>query len=70
MRCRIKKQRRKRSRRPSIFRIGHWEYRADMEEKFIARKTQTALEGDLGVILCIGETLEVSLSNVKMISDG
>lgn len=27
--------------------------------QFIARKTKAALDGGLGVILCVGETLEV-----------
>ena len=31
--------------------------------QFIANKTKTALESGLGVILCVGETLEVSLSS-------
>ena len=30
--------------------------------QFIANKTKTALESGLGVILCVGETLEVSRS--------
>lgn len=29
--------------------------------QFVARKTKTALEGGLGVILCVGETLEVCM---------
>ncbi len=34
---------------------------ADMHNnmQFIARKTKAALDGGLGVILCVGETLEV-----------
>ena len=28
-------------------------------EQFVASKTKAALDGGLGVILCIGETLEV-----------
>lgn len=33
---------------------------ANMSDQFIARKTKAAIEGGLSVILCIGETLEVS----------
>ena len=32
----------------------------DFLQKFIASKTKAALDGGLGVILCVGETLEVS----------
>lgn len=31
----------------------------DILMQFIASKTQAALDGGLGVILCVGETLEV-----------
>lgn len=41
--------------------LGHSERRQVLEEsnEFVARKTKTALDGGLGVILCCGETLEV-----------
>ena len=34
--------------------------------KFVARKTEAALKGGLGVILCIGETLQVRLATIDM----
>ncbi|KAA6408641.1 MAG: triosephosphate isomerase [Lasallia pustulata] len=39
---------------------GHSERRVILgeDDSFVARKTKTALEGGLGVILCVGETLE------------
>ena len=37
---------------------------ADFPQKFIASKTKAALDGGLGVILCVGETLEVSLPQI------
>ena len=33
--------------------------------QFVARKTKTALDGGLGVILCVGETLEVCLAPLR-----
>ncbi|KAJ5782707.1 Triosephosphate isomerase [Penicillium paradoxum] len=40
--------------------IGHSERRVILKEsdEFIARKTKAAIEGDVSVIFCIGETLE------------
>ncbi|KAK4630881.1 Triosephosphate isomerase [Fulvia fulva] len=40
--------------------IGHSERRVILQESdaFIASKTKTAIDGGLGVILCVGETLE------------
>ncbi|EME47278.1 hypothetical protein DOTSEDRAFT_145785 [Dothistroma septosporum NZE10] len=40
--------------------VGHSERRVILQESdaFIASKTKTALDGGLGVILCVGETLE------------
>ena len=35
----------------------------------MARKTKTALEGGLGVILCVGETLEVCILGVDEYED-
>ncbi|KAI9703162.1 MAG: triosephosphate isomerase [Candelina mexicana] len=60
--------------------IGHSERRVILQEddSFVARKTQAALDGGLGVILCIGESLEqreanktidVVTSQLKAISD-
>jgi len=45
--------------------VGHSERRTVLGEgdEFIASKTKAALEGGLGVILCVGETLEQRESN-------
>ncbi|KAL8783760.1 MAG: hypothetical protein Q9195_009287 [Heterodermia aff. obscurata] len=47
---------------------GHSERRVILGEQddFIANKTKTALESGLGVILCVGETLEQRESNKTM----
>lgn len=41
--------------------VGHSERRVILKEsdEFIARKVKSAVDGGLGVIFCIGETLEV-----------
>ncbi|KAI9788077.1 MAG: triosephosphate isomerase [Candelina submexicana] len=60
--------------------IGHSERRVILQEddSFVASKTQAALDGGLGVILCIGESLEqreanktidVVTSQLKAVSD-
>lgn len=36
--------------------------RADVRGQFIASKTKAALDGGLGVILCVGESLEVCVA--------
>jgi triosephosphate isomerase len=43
--------------------LGHSERRVILQEddEFVAQKTKAALEGGLGVVLCCGESLEVSL---------
>jgi len=45
--------------------LGHSERRVVLQEsdQFVASKTKTALEGGLGVILCIGESLEQREAN-------
>lgn len=46
--------------------LGHSERRTIIREDdgFVASKTKAALDGGLGVILCIGESLEVSTYRV------
>nr|POF13713.1 triosephosphate isomerase [Quercus suber] len=45
--------------------LGHSERRVILQESdnFIASKTKTALDGGIGVILCVGETLEQREAN-------
>ncbi|KAK3721470.1 triosephosphate isomerase [Vermiconidia calcicola] len=48
--------------------LGHSERRVILQESddFVAKKTQAALDGGIGVILCCGETLEQREANKTM----